>query len=221
MPPNKKGGKGYRKGKHSGEFEAEMLQWDEQGGQMPGRVMKKLGDRRFRVFCNDNKERICKLCGSMRKSDWVEEGAIVILGTRALGNVVQENNKEKDKDLLLGDILAVVDTTLYGKFKKMPTVNKLLFITVESQDMNSILKKVGTAKESDDDDIFDRSGENGKENENEKEEDVEDSEEEGEPMTEQEKMAKRKEKEKKREAEFTARRDAKAGGFDEVNIDEI
>jgi initiation factor 1A len=218
MPPNKKGGKGYKKGKHSGEQEAQMLEWDEKEGQMPGRVLKKLGDRRFRVYCNDNKERICKLCGTMRKSDWVDEGALVILGTRELGNVRQEDNK---KELLIGDILAVVDTSLYGKFKKLPFINQLLFTAVEGQDIHTIMKKIEKAKEqnananpNDEDDCgidFDRESKDDSDSE------------EDDNLTEQERAAKRKEKEKKRQLEFSTRRDAKVAteNDDTFNVDDI
>ena len=127
MPPNVKGGKGYRKGKHA-PTEAKMLEWDTKQGQMLGRTLKKLGDRRFRIFCNDNKERICKLTGSMRKSDWVDEGSIVLVGVRSLGTATTERGQE------VGDILSLVDTSLYGKLKKQEGVNPLLFTHVETEE---------------------------------------------------------------------------------------
>jgi initiation factor 1A len=229
MPPNKKGGKGYKKGKHSGEQEAQMLEWDEAAGQMPGRVLKKLGDRRFRVYCNDNKERICKLCGTMRKSDWVDEGALVILGTRELGNVRQEDNK---KELLIGDILALVDPSLYGKFKKIPFINQLLFTSVEGQDIQTIMKKLEKAKAenktaaNDEDDCGIEFTRNGDSDGNEDEwDDSKSKDEDDSNLTEQEKAAKRKDKEKKRQADFNTRRDAKTShdrdNDETINIDDI
>jgi len=128
MPPNVKGGKGYRKGKH--DDEVKMLQWNPKDGQMLGRALRKLGDRRFRVFCNDNKERICKLAGSMRKSEWVDEGAIIVIGVRGIGTVD------------IGDILQVVDPTLYRNLKKEEGVNPLLFTDVENKETAEIQQKI-------------------------------------------------------------------------------
>lgn len=155
MPPNVKGGKGYRKGKHSGLAESKVIEWDEEEGQMLGRTMKKLGDRRFRIFCNDNKERICKLTGSMRKSDWVDEGSIVLIGIRDIGTSTTTKSAE------IADILAVVELQTYGKLKKQEGVNPLLFTHVESEDKDSMLRKI-QAQESGqnvDDDVFERDGE--------------------------------------------------------------
>jgi translation initiation factor IF-1 len=140
MPPNVKGGKGYRKGKHATMGEAKMLEWNTADGQMLGRTMKKLGDRRFRVFCNDNKERICKLTGSMRKSEWVDESAIVLISSRVLGNATMSANQE------IGDILSVVDTRLYGKLRKMDGINPLLFTNIENDDDGVRRSKVESQK---------------------------------------------------------------------------
>ena len=151
MPPNVKGGKGYRKGKHAG-AEAKMIEWDEEQGQMLGRTLKKLGDRRFKIFCNDNKERVCKLAGSMRKSDWVDEGSIVLIGLRGLTTATTFSGGE------IGDILSIVDMGLYGKLKKMDGVNALLFTHVENSNEAELKKKID-AQESGvdlDDDMFER-----------------------------------------------------------------
>ena len=155
MPPNVKGGKGYRKGKHTGLNESKIFEWDEDQGQMLGRTMKKLGDRRFRIFCNDNKERICKLAGSMRKSDWVDEGSIVLIGVRELGTSTTSRGAE------VADILSVIEVQLYGKLKKQEGVNPLLFTHVESEEKEAIARKI-KAQESGqdvDDDVFEREGE--------------------------------------------------------------
>ncbi len=168
----------------------------------------------------------------MRKSDWVDEGALVILGTRELGNVRQEDNK---KELLIGDILALVDPTLYGKFKKLPFINQLLFTAVEGQDIQTIMKKLEKAKaenkampEEEDDGgiVFDREDGDGSENEtNDDEWDDSKKEEDDSNLTEQEKAAKRKDKEKKRQADFNTRRDAKTNhdrdNDDDFNVDDI
>jgi initiation factor 1A len=155
MPSNMKGGKGYRKGKHATADDAKMLEWDEENGQMIGRTVKKLGDRRFRVFCNDNKERICKLAGTMRKSQWVDEGVLVLIGIREIGTSLTEKSTE------VGDILTLVDPRIYGKLKKQDGLNALLFTNLETEDSAAIRRKVRAQEEGEDvdDDFFQRVGE--------------------------------------------------------------
>lgn len=209
MPPNVKGGKGYRKGKHNGVEEAKMLEWDAKDGQMLGRAMKKLGDRRFRVFCNDNITRICKLAGSMRKSDWVDEGALILISTRELGNASMGNQQE------IGDILSVVDQRIYGKLKKKEGINPLLFSSVENEDNAALKKKIGLqeAGEDVDDDLFERDEEEGEEL---LEDDV--------MLTQEQKDAKKRARElkqKERDQKITTRRNIKQEENDEIDIDAI
>jgi initiation factor 1A len=151
MPANTKGGKGYRKGKNTTAENVKMLEWESDKGQMIGRTLKKLGDRRFNVFCNDNKNRICKLAGSIRKNQWVDEGALVLIGIREIGTSTTEKSTE------IGDILALVDPRIYGALKKQEGMNKLLFTNLEADDAATIQRKVNAVKSGiDDDDIFDR-----------------------------------------------------------------
>lgn len=154
MPANTKGGKGYRKGKNTTAENVKMLEWESDKGQMIGRTLKKLGDRRFNIFCNDNKNRICKLAGSIRKNQWVDEGALVLIGIRELGTSTTEKSTE------IGDILALVDPRIYGALKKQEGMNKLLFTNLEADDAATIQRKVNAVKSGeDDDDIFDRGSE--------------------------------------------------------------
>jgi len=152
MPANTKGGKGYRKGKNTTAENVKMLEWESDKGQMIGRTLKKLGDRRFNIFCNDNKNRICKLAGSIRKNQWVDEGALVLIGIRELGTSTTEKSTE------IGDILALVDPRIYGALKKQEGMNKLLFTNLEADDAATIQRKVNAIKSGidDEDDIFDR-----------------------------------------------------------------
>lgn len=149
MPPNAKGGKGYKKGKHNNSGEVKMIEL--QNDQMLGRILKALGNRRFRVYCNDNKERVCKICGSMRKSEWVSEGSIVVMSLREIGMRILGGQGEDG----VGDILSVVDRSLYSKLKKQSGVNAALFTSIENQDILDVKKRVadGTLE---DDDLFDR-----------------------------------------------------------------
>ncbi len=163
--PNQKGGKGYKKGKHpSGDGgDVRMIQWDEGDGQMFGRVLKSVGNRRFRVYCNDNTERLCRLAGAIRKSEWVGEGTLVVLGLRGLSSSSNAGGNAED----LGDILQVVDPRLYGKIKKLPNVNPALFAQVEHQDIEQVITRVNQgSKLEDDDDLFDRGGDEEKKEDN-------------------------------------------------------
>uniref|UniRef100_A0A6C0KP13 S1-like domain-containing protein n=1 Tax=viral metagenome TaxID=1070528 RepID=A0A6C0KP13_9ZZZZ len=218
MPPNVKGGKGYRKGKHSGLQELKIIEWDEEQGQMLGRTMKKLGDRRFRIFCNDNKERICKLAGSMRKSDWVDEGSIVLIGIRDLTTSTTSKGAE------VGDILSVIEMQLYGKLKKQEGVNPLLFTHVETEEKSVMARKI-QAQESGqnvDDDVFERDGEasHGEDEEYNNEE---------EPVLtgiEGEEQKKRKEKEREesrklKDQEISSKRSSKYRSNGDVDIDNL
>ena len=205
MPSNVKGGKGYKKGKHT-DSEPQMIECDSSQNQMYGRVMKSLGNRRFRIFCNDNKERICRICGSMRKSQWVEEKLLVLISIRDLYNTTESLQTTET-----GDIIGLIDTGLYGKMKKLPGINPLLFVDDRVKD------KV--------DDIFDR----GEVSDSEGEDGSASAGEEGEEVADAEK---RKEKVKQREAEITARRNAKYADVipsaslvesaeDDLNVDDI
>ena len=218
--PNAKGGKGYKKGKHSGGAEeAKMIEWDEKEGQMLGRILKSLGNRRFRVYGNDNKERIAKLPGSMRKSEWVDEGAIVLLGIRELSNATAKAGKE------VADILTLVSPSLYGKLKKQPGVNPLLFNQVEKQDAEEKKKRIKAQEEGkpvEDDDIFDRGAEDDEDADDEGASESEDG------LTGEEKQKqkqlKREERDKKRDqklADERKKKEGRGGGESDIDIDNI
>ena len=197
MPANTKGGKGYRKGKNTTAENVKMLEWESDKGQMIGRTLKKLGDRRFNIFCNDNKNRICKLAGSIRKNQWVDEGALVLIGIRELGTSTTEKSTE------IGDILALVDPRIYGALKKQEGMNKLLFTNLEADDAATIQRKVNAVKcgEDDIDDIFDR----------------------GSGSEEEEEDAEKKAQKKMQEQEIAKKRDEKylVADDQEVNLDDL
>jgi len=148
MPVNKQGGKGCKKGKNGTKDDDTvlMVECNVNDGQMFGRVLKILGDRRFRIFCNDSRERICKLAGSIRKNDRVEIGGVVLISLRDVCLNASE----------VGDIISTVDTRLYGKLKKLVGINPLLFSDVEKQDAAEVAHRVKNLKEGEDDDFFDR-----------------------------------------------------------------
>jgi initiation factor 1A len=220
MPPNAKGGKGYKKGKHGGNDDPVFIECDERDNQMYGRVVENLGQRRFRVYCNDNVKRICKICGSMRKSEWVEKGLIVVISIRDLSDSRFNTNSA---DIKIGDIIRIMDNRLYGKLKKMENVNPLLFTDIENTNDAEISRRLFAIQQGElqDDDIFDRGGSEGDAPAEE-----EDDSEEGEGQSEDAKLAKAlamKEKQKTRDADIQEKRNTKrpseSQGQDEDNVD--
>lgn len=152
--PNLHGGKGYKRGKH-GSTEEKMIEWNEAEGEMLGRVIGVLGSRRFNVYCNDNKTRICRLCGSMNKSDWINKGSIVLIAVRGLSTSTTGNS---GKDI--GDVTHVFDTFFYKDLKGMPKTNPVLFTQVEEKNIDDVIKRVKDDNvDIDDDDFFLQEGE--------------------------------------------------------------
>lgn len=174
MPVNK-GGNRAKKGKNSGgDNVKDMIDWDFANNEMPGRILRSLGSKRFEVYCNDDKTRICKLRGTIRKNEWVEKGSIVILsrrlfsvemGSSVIADAAESDTDSDDDDFAkkteadlqkhtakqmtetiktdekeVGDILGLINSVHYGKLKKMPGVNSILFVEIESQDDKSMKK---------------------------------------------------------------------------------
>lgn len=98
--PNTKGGKKY-KSRHptSTESTGVLPELDTDGSQLYGLVTKLVGAGRMVVMCHDKKERLCKICGSMRKRVWTNAGDLVKISTREWDVSVTENGLEK------GDII--------------------------------------------------------------------------------------------------------------------
>ena len=150
MPKNLKGGNKAKKGKNTTAAKAELH--DIGDGQMIGKVIRMLGDRRALVYCNDNVERTCKIRGSLRKKVWIATSDIVLVGLRVFSHI--DSDDESDEDVLAavgqkinsagGDILAKYDTDVYSKLKKVSGVNKKLFGSVDN-----------VHKEEAEDDLFD------------------------------------------------------------------
>jgi translation initiation factor IF-1 len=191
---------------------------------MYGRVVENLGQRRFRVYCNDNVKRICKICGSMRKSEWVEKGLIVVISIRDLSDSRFNTNSA---DIKIGDIIRIMDNRLYGKLKKMENVNPLLFTDIENTSDAEISRRLFAIQQGElqDDDIFDR-GDGHSQGE-----DSQGEGEEGEGQSEDAKLAKAlamKEKQKTRDADIQEKRNTKRpsesqgqGEEDNVDIDDL
>jgi initiation factor 1A len=99
MPPNKKGGKGYKKGK--GE-ESEAVFIEIQADQYMARAVRILGDRNVLCFCDDNVMRICHISRRMKgfsETKKIEIGDIVLISLR-------DFTSADPKTVKRGDILA-------------------------------------------------------------------------------------------------------------------
>ena len=128
MPPNKKGGKNYKKGKHVTD---EPIVYERLEDQMYGRVLKLLGGCNALVYCNDNKERLCHIRGSMRKKVWIATGDIVLISVRDFDTITST----KSTDIGRGDICARYDPkVIYRIREKDKTINERLFINIEKSD---------------------------------------------------------------------------------------
>ncbi len=133
MPPNKKGGKNYKKGKHADDA---PIIYERLEDQMYARVIKILGNCNLLVFCNDGRDRICHIRGNMRKKVWMNIGDIVLISIRDYG-------KEEVGKLGRGDICAKYDSNVILKLRqKDETINPLLFNNIESAETEDRKNKV-------------------------------------------------------------------------------
>jgi initiation factor 1A len=195
MPINKNGGKGCKKGKSVSKDDDTilMVECNKADGQMFGRVLKAVGDRRFVIFCNDSKQRTCKLAGSVRKNDWVETGGIVLISVRDLSFTTTGSLASNTE---VGDIISTVDSRLYSKLKKLDGINQLLFTAIENDGV--------TARAKEEDDLFDLEDGEGEEDGDDDEDEDEDV-----PLTkeaiaeiEKKKIKEQLEREKKRKTKY-------------------
>ncbi len=199
-----KGGKGYKKGSHESAKQPEC-NWED--GQQYGRILRALGNRRFRVLCNDGKERICKLAGSLRKSQWCEEGTFIILSLRGLSSGTASMSTEE-----VGDILDVVEHSWVSKLKKDEKINKTLFGTDQQKN------------EKETDDLFDENDSADEENESTSDSDSKEKMSKTVEEIEEERRQKanaREKKAKERDQQRSSRRDVKNHDSGEINIDAI
>lgn len=134
------------------------------------------------VYSNDNKIRLCHICGAMKKFSWLSVGDLVLISLRDFEKKPEPGSKEYEK----GDILAKYDSEHIGKLKKEPDINPKLFMQLETMD-GKVLAEIGSKEQSkmvlpgEDDDggiEFDRSDEKEEEekpdDESDKEIDIDD-----------------------------------------------
>ena len=88
------------------------------------------------VYCNDNKIRLCHICGAMKKFSWLAMGDLVLISLRDFEKKPEAGSYEK------GDILAKYDSEHLSKLKKMPDINPKLFLQLETVD-GKVLAEIG------------------------------------------------------------------------------
>jgi initiation factor 1A len=202
--PNMKGGKGYKKGSHESPKQPEC-NWED--GQQYGRILKTLGNKRFRVLCNDMKERVCKLAGSLRKSQWCEEGTFVILSLRGISSVQTGAGAGED----VGDILDVVEHSWVSKLKKDDKINKQLFGKSDEK----------TGKQEEQDDLFDNGDDSSEEEDADADNEITPNDSKTVEEKKKERALAREKKNKERDQQRNARRDQKNTDSGEIDIDAI
>jgi initiation factor 1A len=166
--PNRTGGKNYKKSKQTGSIVKPFI--DRQPDQMYARIIRNLGGRNMLVYCNDNRVRLCHICGAMKKFTWLNVGDLVLISLRGFEKKPEAGSNEYEK----GDIVAKYDSEHLGKLKKQPDINQKLFMTLETVD-GKILAEIGTKEQmkvalpGDEEDMgieFDRGGEGDEKEEN-------------------------------------------------------
>jgi translation initiation factor 1A len=142
MPPNAKGGKGYKKKKKSGDTVGTPIFIDLQEGQMLGRVIRLLGNRNVLCFCVDNILRICHICGRMKGRVWIEPGDLVLISLRELSNIIET------KGVTRGDVIAKYDPEQHGSLRRQYGSDAKIFMKLETMD-GLTLNEVGIDKTND------------------------------------------------------------------------
>ena len=80
--PNNKGGKKFKKGKKSRDFndKKQLIKKDPEEAQEYAQVINPKGNGRFELLCCDGgKERLGTVCGQMRKRVWVNRSDLVLI----------------------------------------------------------------------------------------------------------------------------------------------
>jgi translation initiation factor 1A len=211
--PNRTGGKNYKKSKQTGSIEKPFI--DRQEDQQYGRVLRNLGGRNMLIYCNDNKIRLCHICGAMKKFNWLSVGDIVLISLRDFGKKPEPGSTDKYEK---GDILAKYDSDHLGKLKKMPDANPKLFMQLETMD-GKILAEIGDREASamklpghQEDDVgieFDRDG------------DEEEEEGSGDDSDEEKRKGKGNKPVKNSKAAAATQKDKESAEDDTFNIDDI
>jgi initiation factor 1A len=148
---NIRGGKAFKKGKKPAAGTTERVEKfvERDADQDYARVVAMLGNRRVRCFCNDGKERICKIRGSLckgPKKQKIEVGDIVLISYRAFSDEESEDEEEDVSDNLVNvkgtgqgqsqvaDILSKYSRGHWRDIRKESGIHQRLFLAEESEE---------------------------------------------------------------------------------------
>jgi initiation factor 1A len=161
--PNIRGGKSYKKSKGKTKFDDDdqVAYLEIAKDQMVGRILKLLGNLNATVYCQDNKQRLCKICRSIKKSVRFDVGDVVLISLRDCEVSTSELAKGVRGDK--GDILDRFHPKQFKELKEQG-INPAIFLTlssvnemaqrIEKGDLEGALALAENAQE----DIFDRTG---------------------------------------------------------------
>lgn len=173
--PNIRGGKLYKKSKGKtkfGEDSEEVVFIEKQPDQMVGRLVKLLGNLNATIYCEDGKQRVCKICRSIKKSVRFESGDIVLISLRDCD--MSKHDLENGLRSSRGDILAKYNTQQYKVLMK-EGLNPNLFIQLDKVAEMTLKLKAGDKEGAEaiaadiEEDIFDRNQNDVSENSDESE----------------------------------------------------
>ena len=108
---NKKGGKGYKKGKKGSQNTTKDLIFKVEG-QEYAVVLKLLGNCRLEAQCYDGVKRLCHIRGAMRKKVWINMGDTILVSLRDF----QDNKADVINKYSPEDVRKLQE---YGEFKEM------------------------------------------------------------------------------------------------------
>lgn len=128
MPPNAKGGKGFKKKKKQSN-DSEPIFIDRAAGQMPARAIRLLGNRNVLCYSNDNVLRMCHICGKMKGRVFIEPGDVVLITLR---DFMVDASPAQLKAIKMGDIVGKYAPEQFNSLKAEAGVNPKLFMKIES-----------------------------------------------------------------------------------------
>lgn len=144
---NVRGGKGFKKGrKDDGDRDARIKFEGKDADQQYARITTILGDRRFKCFCDDGVERLCKVRGVLcwgPKRQKMEVGDIVLISQRPFGT--GEDGDHTD----ISDIITKIPHQFWREIRREHNIHPELFAGV-TEPTTTTGKKAAQ-----DDDIFD------------------------------------------------------------------
>jgi initiation factor 1A len=147
---NIRGGKAFKKGKKPAAGATERVEKfsGRDADQDYARVVAMLGNRRVRCFCNDGKERICKIRGSLckgPKKQKIEVGDIVLISYRKF----TDDDSDEDEDVSgnpvevkgtgqsqseVADIISKYSRGHWRDIRKESSIHQRLFLAEESEE---------------------------------------------------------------------------------------